>query len=293
MRSLFVMLLMSFSLFATAKETIKIIVPYPAGGTSDKLARQLQTHLSNEEYNFVVENKAGAGGSIGATFVASEKNEPLLIVSGQALVTNVLLGNVKYSLDTDLKFISCLTTDPIVVVSKVSGPIDTYSDIKRLGEKQTVAYGTSGAGSVQSMISPLVAGEQKNQIEIPFKGAPDVKNALLSDVIMWYVDNIALVDPLIQGGKFKLLAASTKLNKYPNVPVFKDLGIELHGFKSRQLFASNTALSLNQRAYIIKRMNEKSLSQVFSDMGFDSCIDTSQQDGFKGEMSNIKRLLKQ
>lgn len=280
------------SLAVLSKETIKIVVPYTAGGTSDRLARQLQTYLTNDDYNFVVDNKPGAGGSLGASFVANEKNEPMLIVSGQALVTNTLTGAAKYDVETDFIFISCLITDPFVVVTKADGPFKRFSDIRSIAETKPVAYGTSGVGTVQSMISPLIAGDSKNQIEVPFKGAADVRNALLADTINWYLDSVTLVAPLIDDGKFRVVAASQKLKKYPDVPTLQELGINIHGFKSRQLFAANTAVDVKLKKYIDKKLNDDQMGSILTGMGYESCIDTKNVNALKTEKEMIKRLLK-
>jgi tripartite-type tricarboxylate transporter receptor subunit TctC len=292
MKKLITILLLAASFTTYAKETIKIVVPYTAGGTSDKLARQLQTHLTNDEYTFVVENKPGAGGALGATLVANEKSEPTLLVSGQALVTNTLLGNAKYDIENDFIFLSCLITDPSVVIVKADSPIKRFQDIRSASATRTIPYGTSGTGTVQSMVSPLIAGGDKNQIEIPFKGAADVMNALLADTIVWYLDSVTLVSPLIDSGKFRILAASQPLKKYPDVPTFKDVGVDIHGFKSRQLFVGNTALSTKLKTYIDKKLNEEQMAQIFTGMGYESCIDTKKPNALKTEKDIIKRLLK-
>ena len=275
-----------------AKETIKIVVPYSAGGTSDRLARQLQTYLSNDEYTFVVENKPGAGGALGATQVANDKTEPTLLVSGQALVTNTLLGNAKYDVETDFVFLSCLITDPIVVVARADSSLKNLQDIKTLAQTKSVAYGTSGAGTVQHMISPIIAGSNNNQVEVPFKGAADVMNALLAGTITWYLDSVTLVSPLVDSGKFRILAASQKLKKYPEVPTFKELNIEIHGFKSRQLFVANTAITPKLKTHIDRKLNDDQMTQIFSSMGYESCVDTKTANSLKIEKDIIKRLLR-
>jgi tripartite-type tricarboxylate transporter receptor subunit TctC len=285
-------LLIAASSAICARETVKIVVPYTAGGVSDKLARQLQSYLSSDEYDFVVDNKPGAGGSIGATSVANEKHEPMLLVSGQALITNTLLGNAKYDVENDFVFLSCLVTDPIAVLVRADSPIKKFQDIRILSQTKTIPYGTSGIGTVQSIVSPILANGDINQIEIPFKGASDVMNALLSNTIVWYLDSVTLTSPLIDSGKFRMLAASQHLNKYPDVPTFKDIGVDIHGFKSRQLFVANTSISTKLKNYIIVRLNDKQMSQIITNTGYESCIDTEKPNALKAEKDVIKRLLK-
>lgn len=276
---------------AFAKETIKIVVPYPAGGTSDKIARNIQTHMNSDEYTFVVENKVGAGGLVGATHAASEKT-PALLVSGQALVSNAVLGNAKYDLDADFVFLSCMITDPIVVVVKADGPIKSFQDLKTLAKTTAVPYGTSGIGTVQTMVSPMIINREPNHIEVPFKGSPEVMNALLSDTIVWYLDILNLVTPLVESGKFKIIASNDKLKKYPGVPTFKELGIETHGFKSRQLFVANSAVDAQLKTYVIKKLNEDGMRNLLAQNGYESCINTNNSSGLKTEKDIIKKLLK-
>lgn len=275
---------------ASAKETIKIVVPYTAGGLSDKLARHLQTYLANDDYDFIVENKVGAGGLIGAQAVADEKTKPLLLVSGQALVANDVLGNSKYIAEKDFTFISCLATDSIVVVANAGGEFKTVQDIYRTGK--SVSYGTSGIGTTQHIVSPIVAKRDKNQIEIPFKGAPEVTTALLSGTVDWAIDNLRSVAPMIESGKFVILASSNKLKKYPGVPTFKELGIDIHGFKANQLFVANNAVSPELLNYIKKKLEDKEFTSLLESNSYESCVNTKNSAGLKLEKEIIKKLVK-
>lgn len=274
-----------------AKEQIKIIVPYTAGGLSDKLARQLQSYLVNDDYDFVVENRVGAGGLIGTQSIVDEKSKPLLLVSGQALVSNYVLGNAKYDIDRDFTFLSCLITDTSVVITNSESSIKTFQDLYS-NNKLNVAYGTSGIGTVQHMLSPIIAGKDKKQIEIPFKGAPEVATALLAGTIDWYVDNLTIVSPLIDSGKFRILASNQKLKKYPNVPTFRELNIDTHGFKSKQLFVANNNITPQLKAYIHKKLGDKQFTNLLESIGYESCIDLKVPTSLDTEKDLIKKLLK-
>lgn len=273
---------------AFAKDTIKIVVPYSAGGTSDKVARHIQNYMNSEEYSFVVENKAGAGGLIGATYVANEKT-PTLLVSGQALVTNYVTGTAKYDLDTDFVYLSCMIADPIVLVVKADGPIKTFKDLLAASN---APYGTSGPGTIQSIVSPIITSKNSKYIEVTFKGSPDSMNALLSDTITWYVDILNFVSPLVDSGKLKIIASTDKLKKYPEVPTFKELNVDMGSFKSRQLFVANAAIDTKLKSYIVKKLNEDGLKDILHDHGFDTCINTSNPSALKSEKELIKKLLK-
>lgn len=277
------------SLSTYAKETVKIIVPYTAGGLSDRLARQLQTYLTNDDYEFVVENRPGAGGLIGTQSIVDEKNKPMLLVSGQALVSNSILGHAKYDINNDFVFFSCLVSDTTVVVSNSNSDIKNFNDIRTVSS--TVPYGTSGIGTVQHMVSPIVAGGDKKQVEITFKGTPEVMNALLSGTIMWYVDNLTIVAPMIDSGKFRILAASQKLKKYPDVPSFRELGINIHGFRSKQLFVANNNITPQMKSYIDRKLEDKKLAELLESLGYESCINTKGS-GLKAEKELIEKLLR-
>lgn len=291
MKKILYTLLLTLCSISFAKETVKIVVPYTAGGTSDILARSLAPLLSNENYNFIVENKPGAGGLVGAELVASEKNEPQLILTGQALVSNVVLGNAKYDLEKDFKHITCVTTVPIGILVKADSPIKTMRDIVEMSKIKSISYGTSGIGTVQSMVSPLIF-KDSNQIEVPFKGAPEVLNALLAGTITWQIDNVLLAGPLVDSGKLRFIGVSTKLKKYPDIPTFKELNIDIHNFAVKQLLASNIAVSSKLRTHIDTVLNSEAVSKMYESIGYDSCINTSQPNYLKTERDIIKRLLK-
>lgn len=276
-----------------AKETIKLIVPYPAGGTSDRIARVLQTHLNtSSDYQFVIDYKVGAGGTIGASHVAAEKNEPLLLLGGQSIVISAVTGNVKYDLENDFTFLSCMTTDTIAIVAKNNNKINRYQDLLELAKTTAVPYGTSGLGTVQSMVSPIVVNRNKNHFEVPYKGAAEVMNALLADTIVWYIDSINLVSPQIDAGNFKLLGVSSKSKKYPDAPTFKELGINIHGFANRQLLMANNVLDKKLRDFIAKRLNEEALTVTLTQMGYDTCINTNNPNALKVEKDIINKILK-
>lgn len=288
-RFLFLFLLFISNIFISshAKEPIKIIVPYTAGGLSDKLARQLQTYLTNEDYEFIVENRPGAGGVIGTQSIVDE-TKPMLLVSGQALVSNQILGNAKYDIDKDFTFLSCLITDTTVVVSNSNSQIKTFKDIHVVGNK---AYGTSGIGTVQHMLSPIVAGYDKKQLEVPFKGAPEVATALLSGTIDWYIDNLSIVAPMIDSGKFRILATNEKLKKYSDIPTFKELNIDIHGFKSKQLFVANKNITTDMKTYVERKIQDKQFLTLLESLGYDSCVN-SKSITLKTEKEIITKLLK-
>lgn len=271
-----------------AKENIKIVVPYSAGGTSDKVARHIQNYMNNSEYNFVVDNRPGAGGLVGATYVANEKT-PTLLVSGQALVTNSVLGNAKYDLENDFTYLSCMIADPIVLVVKTDGPIKTFKDLLAANN---APYGISGPGTVQSILSPTIVNKDPKYIELTFKGSPETMNALLSDTITWYVDILNFVGPLVDSGKLKIIASTDRLKKYPDVPTFKELNIDIGSFKSKQLFVANSSIDPMLHRYIVKKLNEDGLKEVLRNNGFDHCINTNTSSGLKSEKELIKRLLK-
>jgi len=90
MKILFLLCSVLFSISCYSKN-IKIIVPYSPGGSTDRVCRVLQAELSNKDYNFILEYKTGAGGSLAAKYVASVKNDTVLFVPSNNLITAPLL----------------------------------------------------------------------------------------------------------------------------------------------------------------------------------------------------------
>ena len=264
MKKLFVMWLLTVSSVVLAVEPIKIVVSTAPGGITDRVARAIQPHLNNNDVSFVVDYKIGAGGVIASNFLV-EHDRPAVMVTSQSVIVNYLNGKLKYDLLKDYEMISCMVINPMAIVVKNDSAVKSYYD---LVNTKGLLYGTSGPGSVQSVISNHLTKNGPTQTEVYYKGGADIVYALLSKTVDWTIDSIGLFEPLLRSGDLRLLAVTDNHN-YKSVPTFKDLGID-PGFQNKVFLLANTRDG-KINSYVRGVVKSNKVKDVIVDLGYTPC----------------------
>jgi tripartite-type tricarboxylate transporter receptor subunit TctC len=213
---------------ALAQETrpLRIVVPFPAGGPTDALARLAADGLGPQlGQPAVVENKAGAAGSIAAEYVSRAAPDGLtLLVAGQGIlfINKPLYRNRKlpYDPDTDYAYIGMLGSFPNVVVAHPDVPAQTIGELIALARTspEKVSYGSNGVGSLTHLTTELIASSAKVKfLHVPYQGAAPQMTDLLSGRIAFTVNGVQSVLPQIQQKKLRALAVTTA-TRYPDLP---------------------------------------------------------------------------
>jgi len=212
---------------------VKVIIPYPAGSTPDIVGRTLSAKLQEAlGQPFVVENRAGAGGNIGADAVARaapDGHTLLVAVNGPVAVNKYLYKNLPYDSDRDLLPISLLASAPqmLVVTPSVAG-----NDFKGLiawlkKNPGRLSYGSVGGGSASHLTMELLKSDAGVFIvHIPYRGFPPAVTDMLSGNIQAMFAIIPAVLPQVRAGRLKALAV-TGLKRSalaPEVPSVAELG---------------------------------------------------------------------
>ncbi len=211
---------------------IKIIVPFTAGSATDILARTVGERLSPAlGQPVIVENRPGAGGTIGINLVAKATADGLTlsVVSTGHVVNHVLYPNIPYDTIKDLAGVAPLATLPSVLIVPPSLGAKTVKDLVALAKSRPgqFNYGTAGVGSAAHINS-----EKFNQatgiqaVHIPFKGTPEILNETMGGRIqLAWVPLVSSVGP-IRDGKVLALAVSTPTRSptLPNVPGIAEAG---------------------------------------------------------------------
>ncbi len=211
---------------------IKLIVPFPAGGTSDMLARTVAIKLG-EQYRqqFIVENRPGASGNIGSEAVAKSPPDgyTLLFAPVSTITsTKLLYANATYDPMKDLAPIAVVASVPLVLVVRPDFPEANANGLIRLAKKSNLTFASTGKG-----LTPHLSGElfmQVNNIKvthIPFNGdAPAMTGVMGGHVDFMFVPISAALS-LINSGKLRGLGvtSSTRNPAIPNVPTFAEEGI--------------------------------------------------------------------
>ena len=205
---------------------IALVVPYAPGGSTDITARLIAEHLSKRlGQQVVVENRAGAGGNIGANVVAqSAPDGYTLLMAPSSLVANIsLYKSLPYDLRKDLEPISRIAMIPNVLVIGADSKINTFAEFIAAAKaaKPPLNYGSAGSGSSQHLAGALFANSIKIEMgHIPYKGGAPALVDLMGGRLDAVFAPLVEVLPFIQGKKLKALAVTTPARSFalPDVP---------------------------------------------------------------------------
>ena len=220
---------------------VTVVVPYPAGGSVDGVARLLAQKLT-ESYgqSFIVENRAGgAGGIVGANYVAKAAPDgyTLMLTASIHVVTPFLHKAVPYDVVTDFTPISLVASGPLIVSTTAQTPAKTLKDFFDLVRKDPNKYtfATSSFGSAGHMAIELLKRDAGvDTLVVPYKGASPALTDLMSGQVQLIADPILSSLPLAKAGSIKALAiTSTKrIDIAPEIPTVAESGMKGFDFGS-------------------------------------------------------------
>ncbi|TQN07129.1 tripartite-type tricarboxylate transporter receptor subunit TctC [Acidovorax temperans] len=223
---------------------IRWVVPFPPGGAMDAIARTLGEKAGKTlGQPFVIENKPGAGGNIGADFVAKQPGDGYtLMITSIGMATNKpLYGKLSYDPIKDFAPVSLLAVVPNVLVTNATQPdVKTAKDVIAAARKAPgkLTYASAGNGT-----SIHLAGEvftslaQVDMLHVPYKGSGPAVSDLLGGQVNYMFDSITSARPHIESGKLRALGVTTakRSKTLPNVPTLAEAG--LPGYEVSPWFA--------------------------------------------------------
>jgi tripartite-type tricarboxylate transporter receptor subunit TctC len=203
---------------------IRLIVPFPPGGGTDIVSRLVATELAKSTgWTIVVENKAGAGGTIGLVEASRASNQGYDMVMGQAdnlVIAPAIQKTMTIDPIKDLTPVSLVASSPFLFMAEVNSKYKTLTDVVAAAKANpgVVTYGTAGNGTFTHLAVELLqtAGNFK-MVQVPYKGATPAITDLLGGHIPMAALSIASGMPHIQGGKVRGLAV-TSLKRSPALP---------------------------------------------------------------------------
>jgi tripartite-type tricarboxylate transporter receptor subunit TctC len=213
--------------------TVKIIVPYSAGGTADFSTRQIAQKLTEQmKQSFYVENKVGASGTIATNFVAKSAPDGYTLLANDTTyaILPSLFKTLPWDHPGDLEPIAIVTQTPVVLVVPEGSPFKSLSSLVAYAKVNPgkLNYGSGGPGSSTHLSAELFKyAAQIDVAHVPYKGAGEAMLAVLSGQVDFIITAAPTAIPQIEGGKIRALATTgtKRLITIPTVPTFKEAGL--------------------------------------------------------------------
>lgn len=211
---------------------ITIVVPFAPGGNIDIVGRTIGKELALIlKQPIIIENKPGAGGMVGATYVAKSKPDGYtFLVSSNGLVTTTLVRNDQQHKDEDLVPVSLLTIAPSVIIANNNNPASNLKEFitnLKASKDNRVVFATPGVGTTPHFVSGLLKIAADVDIEpIPYKSGNDTVTALIGGQVQLASESTQVVTSKIKAGMVKALAVTydQRSSSLPDVPTTKELG---------------------------------------------------------------------
>jgi len=246
MKSIFTLLAVSLSLAGVTSahsqtssadwptRSIRWVVPFPPGGAMDAIARTLSEKISKSlGQPVVIENKAGAGGNIGADFVAkSAADGYTIMITSIGMATNKpLYGKLNYDPIKDFAPISLLAVVPNVLVTNATQPnVKTVADVIAAARNAPgkLTYASAGNGTSIHLAGELFTSLTKTEmLHVPYKGSGPAVADLLGGQVNYMFDSVTSAGPHLKSGRLRALGVTTakRSSALPNVPTLAEAGI--------------------------------------------------------------------
>src|SRR6516165_8942949 len=214
---------------------VTVVVPFPAGGPSDVVARIVSEHMSRTlRQQMVIENVGGAGGTLGSARVATAQPDGYTLLAGSMgshVAAPVLTPNVKYDSERDFEPIGFTAHAPAVIVANKNFPAKDLREfvayLKNHGDEVKQAHGGIGSSShMACLLFTAAAGVQPSLVA--YRGTGPALNDLIGGHVDFFCEQAVSVAPQIAAGTIKAYGVSSgeRLPVLPNVPTAKEAGVD-------------------------------------------------------------------
>ncbi|WP_432261597.1 Bug family tripartite tricarboxylate transporter substrate binding protein [Cupriavidus sp. TMH.W2] len=269
---------------------VSVVVPFPPGGSSDAIARMLTVPL-NEKLGqpFVIDNRPGATGAIGATFVkrAPADGYTMMVASiGVYAVNPFLQKSLAYDPARDFDLLTVAVRAPNVLVANPRFPANTLQELVAYMKKNPgkVSFASSGAGSSDHLTAALFWQKSSTDgLHVPYKGGGPAISDLLAGQVDVSFQNINAVLQHIRAGKLKAMAVTSDKRSpvLPNVPTMAEAGVKDVEVYSWQGVAAPRGLppEVKSRLHgaLVSSLNDPKMRQTLSENGFEVVANTPEQ----------------
>jgi tripartite-type tricarboxylate transporter receptor subunit TctC len=293
---------------AWPSKPIRLVVPFPAGGGTDAIAREVTQKITEAtKWSFIVDNKPGSGGAIGLDNIAKSPSDGYNLVLGQTsnlAINPSLYKKLPYDPVKDLAPISRVASSPLALVVATDSPYKTLADVVSAAKAKpgTINFATSGNGTVSHLLMELFQKEAGIKlVHIPYKGAAQGMTDVIGGQVQIYVSSIPTLIGNIKSGKMRALAVTSlkRVDDIPETPTIAESGYK--NFEATTWFGILGPAKLPKEivaklnAEINKALQNPELQKKLSDQGADVAGSTPDQFAkFIGsEMSKWGKVVKE
>ena len=222
---------------------IKVVVPFPAGGGTDIIAREVTNKLQGTlGWNFVVENKPGSGGNLGVDAVAKAAADGYTLALGQTsnlAINTTLYSKLPYDPVKDLAPVALVASSPMVMVVAADSPLKTLADVVNASKARPASLNiaSSGNGTVAHLAGELFQKTAGIKLtHVPYKGAAQAATDVIGGQVQLYMSSVPTLIGHIRNGKMRALAVTSlnRVDDLPQVPTIAESGYK--GFEAATWF---------------------------------------------------------
>jgi tripartite-type tricarboxylate transporter receptor subunit TctC len=217
---------------------VTLVVPFGPGGSGDLVARMFAQHFQAKHgAAVVIENKGGAGGSIGTGIVAKAPNDGYTLLLGTAsthAINPALYARLSYDVERDFAPISPLVRLPNLLVVNNKLPVNSVPELIAYAKANDgkINYGSAGNGTSSHLSAVMFTHAiGTNMTHVPFRATSDEMNAMIGGHIDLAIDSMTTIWPLAKGGEVRALAVSTP-QRVATAPDLPTIGETVHGFEA-------------------------------------------------------------
>lgn len=212
---------------------IRIVVPFPPGGTTDQIARRVQPRLQADlKVPVIVDNRSGASGAIGtqAAVTAPPDGTTFLLTFDTHAVNPSVLPGLPYDTLKDLTPVMLIGTSPMVITAHQATPYRTFAGLVEAARQSAgaVSYGTIGTGSLAHLAMSSIASELKvTMTHVPYRGGGPLVTDAIAGHVPVAIASVALLSPQIATGALRALAVTSaeRYAGFPDVASVRELGL--------------------------------------------------------------------
>ena len=287
---------------------VRLIVPYPPGGTVDVVARVMALRLTEQMgQTFVVENRAGANGTVGSDLVskATPDGYTLLVQASIFAANPLFLPNVPYDVQKDFTAISNIGSVPLLVTAHPSVPAKNLREFLALvkADIKKYTFATSGLGSAGHLSEETIKRQAgvPTMLIVPYKGAGPALTDLIGGQVSSMIDPLPSSYPQVKAGKLTPLAVTSakRVSFMPDVPTVAESG--LPGFEMVSWYGLwgppnlPRDITLKLSGEVAKAVRSQTISERLGDQGFEPVGSTPDQFAayIKDEIARYAKIVKE